>query len=397
MRHHKTLSATVVGRLIGLAMIALLAAALVSFQQFSSVRVIEAQALRQPRKVQPKRKSRPALPPIIPIFKHEHHRLPTTKLNCSDCHTIPNQTTPDVIAAATKKTIQGYPYHDSCLGCHRTTPPQFFRGAAPTICRVCHTRSSPRLTRGDLSPFPKRSEETITREFPGYFPHDQRDHKRVNCATCHMTDERASVAIPVGSNEVPYRPTSGTFKTLPSGHTACFKCHWQDEKPTKDDCAGCHLTPDAVAKKPRNLFSANAMEWFKSWPREWPKRLSLKFNHESKDHDDECTTCHDLAKIETLDILKADVPIAPCAKCHLQPTTPASIGKEMFEEDEDISEGRNNNPASREGRHTCTGCHTVVIGNMPPPCSHYLLFDDTYFSLEDYPKSAKQISERCRK
>ena len=45
----------------------------------------------------------------------------------------------------------------------------------------------------------------------------------------------------------------------------------------------------------------------------------------------------------------------------------------------------------------CTGCHTPAIGSLPPPCSHYLLFEDTYLRLEDYPKSAKQISERCKK
>jgi len=145
------------------------------------------------------------------------------------------------------------------------------------------------------------------------------------------------------------------------------------------------------------LLSANAKEWFRSWPREWPKRLSLKFNHESKDHDDECTTCHDLTRIETLDTLKAEVPIVKCVKCHLKPTSRTSIGKEMFDEDDDIAEGRNNNPASKEGKYTCTGCHTIAIGSMPPPCSHYLLFEDTYLKPEDYPKSAKQIAERCKK
>jgi hypothetical protein len=145
------------------------------------------------------------------------------------------------------------------------------------------------------------------------------------------------------------------------------------------------------------VFSAHALESFSRWTHEWPKRIALKFNHQSKDHDDECMTCHDITKIETLDILKAEVPIAPCAKCHLKPTTPASIGKEMFDEDEDIAEGRNNDPTSKEGKHTCTGCHSTVIGSLPPPCSHYLLFEDTYLSIEDYPKSAKQISERCKK
>jgi len=382
---------------IAWATLALLASIFFSHKLFSSIQVVEAQAGRQARKTRPKSPTEARLPLSLASFKHEHHRLPTTKLQCSDCHTILTQTAPDEIAAATKISIKGYPYHDSCLACHRVTPPQFFRGATPSICTVCHTRSSPRLTARDMHTFPKQNEQVIEKEFPGYFPHNQRDHKRVNCATCHMTDQRAYQTIPVGNSEAPFKPPAGTFKTSPSGHASCFKCHWKDEKPKKDDCAGCHLTPDTVAKNNRNLLSAIAVESFKHWPREWPKRISLKFNHESKDHDDECTTCHDIAKIETLDILKAAVPMAPCAKCHLKTTTPASLAKEIFEEDEDIAEGRNNDPRSKEGKHTCIGCHTTLIGSMPPPCSHYLLFEDTYFKLEDYPKSARQISERCKK
>jgi hypothetical protein len=38
-----------------------------------------------------------------------------------------------------------------------------------------------------------------------------------------------------------------------------------------------------------------------------------------------------------------------------------------------------------------------LIGSAPPPCSHYLLMGDRYFSVEDYPKSAKQLVERCKK
>jgi hypothetical protein len=397
VRQNDSFNDLVGGRLVTLAIFVLLAATFFSYQDSSAIRVVEAQARRQSRKTLPKRETQTRALLLASSFKHEHHRLPTTKLNCSDCHSIPTEAAPDVIAAATKLSIKGYPYHDSCLECHRRTPPQFFRGAAPSICTVCHTRSSARLTRRDVNPFPKRSEETIAREFPGYFPHGQRDHKRVNCGTCHMTDERAYVTIPVEGSELSFKPSAGTFKTSPSGHASCFKCHWEDEKPTKDDCAGCHLPPIQVAKKPRNVFSAHALESFSRWTREWPKRIALKFNHQSKDHDDECMTCHDITKIETLDILKAEVPIAPCAKCHLKPTTPASIGKEMFDEDEDIAEGRNNDPTSKEGKHTCTGCHSTVIGSLPPPCSHYLLFEDTYLSIEDYPKSAKQISERCKK
>lgn|GEM_PF-2329756 len=389
-----------IGRwLTALAVLVTVALIVFSSRYLSSNQVVTAQARRQQTKNRPKPKiGTQTQVKSAAVFKHESHREPKTNLICSKCHTIPARESPDEIAAATKSTIKGFPYHDSCLECHRRTSPQFFSGAAPTICTVCHTRSSPRLSARDVSKFPKQSDEVIEVEFPGYYPHDQRDHKRVNCATCHATDERAYLGITIGS-ETAFKPAEGTFKTSPSSHAACFKCHWQDEKPRKDDCAGCHLTPNEVALKPRNQLSANAREWFKSWPREWPKRLSLKFNHESRDHDEECATCHDLAKIETLDIVKAEVPIATCAKssCHISSTSRPSISKEMFEEDDDILEGRNNNPLSKLGQHTCTGCHTNVIGGTPPPCSHYLLFGDQYLKLEDYPKSAKQIAEQCKK
>ena len=396
MRLTKFFTANVGRCLIPLAILATLVITLCCcYQNFSSTPV-EAQARPKPGKARPK--VDPQTKSIRNTFSHETHRAPKTNLICSGCHTIPAREAPDEIAAGTKASIKGFPYHDSCLECHRRTSPLFFSGAAPVICTVCHTRSSPRLSARELHKFPKQSEQAMEVEFPGYYPHDHRDHKRVNCASCHVTDERAYVAIAIGG-EAAYKPPEGTFKTSPSGHAACFKCHWQDDKPKKDDCAGCHLMPDAVTRKPRNLLSPNALEWFKGWPRDWPKRLSLKFNHESKDHDEECTTCHDLTKIETLDLLKAEVPIGTCAKsnCHFSSTARPSISKEMFEEDDDIAEARNNNPLSQSGKYSCTGCHTNVIGGTPPPCSHYLLFGNQYLKLEDYPKSAKQIAERCKK
>jgi hypothetical protein len=58
----------------------------------------------------------------------------------------------------------------------------------------------------------------------------------------------------------------------------------------------------------------------------------------------------------------------------------------MFQEDEDIAEGRNNKPTDTAGTNTCSGCHTSLIGSASPPCSHYLLMGERYFSVEDYPK-----------
>jgi hypothetical protein len=342
-------------------------------------------------------------------FKHEDHRPPVAKLDCADCHTIPSPSAPDTIAAATKPSVEGFPYHDSCVRCHRQ---QFFRGASPAICTVCHTRSSPRLTARDLHPFPKQSEQAIAREFPGYFPHSlhqsviARDAKpardrvewrfarasfktfeeipaRVvdNCATCHLTDERAPIAIAVGGTEATFKPEAkGTFKTVPTGHASCFNCHWQSQKPLKDDCAGCHLSQGEYTKKKRaaaaeaalpGVLSPRAVEWFKTWPNSWPKRLSVKFRHDTPNHDIGCTACHiNITQMETLNIPKADVPIATCAPCHIS-TSPVlrkeggnlTIFSEMTEEAKDKDNKTN----------TCIGCHTTLIGRERPPCSHYLV------------------------
>lgn len=344
-------------------------------------------------------------------FKHEDHRQPVARLDCANCHTIPSPLAPDIVAAASKPSIEGYPYHDSCVRCHR---PQFFKGASPSICTVCHTRSSPRLTARDLHKFPKQSDQQRAREFPGYFPHsahqsvmarlalppapepnegrtfarasfkspeDAAPRLSENCATCHLPDERAPVLIAVGGTEASFKPEAkGTFKTIPSGHASCFNCHWQSQKPLKDDCAGCHLSPDEYTKKKRaasleaalpGVLSPRAVVWFKTWPRDWPKRLSLKFRHDTANHNIGCTTCHiNLTQMETLNIPKADVPIATCAPCHIS-TSPVlrreggnlTIFSEMTAEAKDPENKTN----------TCIGCHTSVIGRERPPCSHYLV------------------------
>lgn len=349
-------------------------------------------------------------------FKHIDHRQPKARLECSSCHIIPSaaplENIPPAappledkdpashaedVAAATKPGAKGYPYHDSCVRCHRA---QFFRGVAPPICTVCHTHATPRLTARDMHPFPKLSAKSIEAEFPGYFPHDR--HQAViarnqqppekwsfarailahsppqadepdNCATCHITDKRAMVEIPVGGNEKPFKPEAGTFKSVPTGHAACFNCHWQSQKPTKDECEGCHLTPDVVAKRKRatvvqaplpGLTSPNGAQWFKDWPREWPKRLSIKFNHESKNHNTfGCTTCHiNITQMETLNIPKADVPMTTCAQCHLKDAVEVktSLSREMT-------------ARKKDSKFVCTACHAAVIGRESPKCSHYLV------------------------
>lgn len=263
--------------------------------------------------------------------------------------------------------------------------------------------------------FPKLSGQAIAREFPGYFPHSL--HQSViaqhgkpasgddegwsfvhaafktkdsapaqvldNCATCHLTDERAPVAITVGGTEATFKPEAkGTFKTMPTGHASCFNCHWQSQKPVKNDCAGCHLSRLEYTKKKRatsieaplpGVLSANATQWFKTWPQDWPKRLSIKFRHETANHDIGCTTCHiNITQMETLNIPKADVPITTCAPCHVSNNSPVlrkgseilTFYMEMEKEKEDKDNKTN----------TCIGCHSTLIGREKPPCSHYLVF-----------------------
>ena len=340
------------------------------------------------------------------IFLHEHHRKDAKgqELACAGCHTIPALEFPNAIAAATRPTIKGFPYHDSCMECHRRTPPQFFRSSTPIVCTVCHTRSSPRLTAKEVLPFPK-PENVRSRELVGYFAHGSREHRNAtrDCSSCHLKDQRTPVSINATAGERDFVPSAGTFRILPAGHATCFaNCHWDKDEPKKDQCAGCHFTATVLATKEQ--LSPLAGELLRDWPRVWPRRLSLKFNHDSKNHREEdnpelvCTKCHDtIRQTERLEV--PDVKIGSCAdsQCHFERTSKTSIRKEMLAEDEDIADGRDNDPMSKAGANTCSGCHTKAGGGLPPPCSHYLLFEEKYFNITDYPKSARQLAERCRR
>ena len=357
-------------------------------------------------------------------FRHESHHPPKVKLECSYCHAIPSPTAPDRVTAATKLTsLKGYPYHDSCLPCHRRTPPQFFRGLNPAICTVCHTRASPRLTATEIQPFPKQGAQSIAREFPGYFPHGLHQSvmaqhrppptnmnaslllRRVSfgstdvekgtpndiCAFCHVRDERDAIELPLKGipKEANFeRVRADTFKTIPgdrdgNSHGYCFNCHWQAQKPTKDDCNGCHFLPsDYSARKLKSAqpaaLSSKHIAWFKDWPAGLPKRLSLKFRHnthtlspdgktESNNHDVGCTTCHvNINEMTTLSIPKADVQISACAQCHTK-TAAIPVGQTnkvtIFDEVNLKSDTSKN--------YVCVACHLSVIGREPTPCTHY--------------------------
>ena len=388
-----------------------MAVILFSYQCATSTVAIGAQKPRQQRRSRPKPKSpTPTQAKIASSFNHESHRAPKTKLNCTACHTIPSHEVPDEIVAATKSSIKGYPYHDSCLECHRRTPPQFFSGATPAICNVCHTRSGPRLTAREVYPqFPKRIDLTF-RQLPGYFPHEKHrpvisdlkkvaDLKQVSCKDCHRKDERTPVAFLVGGEEKTLTPGAGTFHVSPdlpndprSAHSSCFACHWEtnDEtkKPGKNNCSGCHLTQKDFAQKESSLLLPIRAAWFKDWPRDWPRRVSIKFRHERKEHLASCTSCH-ANIVETASLNTKHVSIGSCLKCHK--SEKPKIFEELEAEDEDSNVVTNKGLTSKDGKHTCSGCHTTLIGSAPPPCSHYKLDEDKYLT-GDFPK----VSERCK-
>ena len=375
------------------------------------------QAQRRSGQRKPATKSSPKATRDYSVFKHEDHRKDSKEkpLECSSCHIISFPSQPDRINAKTKpESKSSFPYHDSCFGCHRE---QVYRGNKPQICSVCHTRVSPRATANDLYahfPSPKLG-DVIRREFPGYYPHGlhesvfalnrsnrrgpfvnasfprtvAEDSTRDICATCHFADDRGAIPLPSSfqADATFKQIESDTFRTIPghsieNGHGFCFACHWQAQKPTHNDCNGCHLTSTDYKTRALTIIqppelSTNAINWFKDWPKDVPKRFSLKFRHnthtrspdgsEVNNHDLGCTTCHiNIAEMTTLNIPKADVPIAACGPCHSSlksiPTGPSTSGTIY-------SEITNKQDATK--KYTCVACHTSVIGREQPPCTHY--------------------------
>lgn len=245
--------------------------------------------------------------PRIDYSKFSHTTPAHRKDSCNSCHTSPSDNWQQVREHdAAFPDITDYPEHASCINCHRA---QFFNGARPVICSVCHTAVSPRsgaryLFENPAAPF-ALSEKGRTRptEFALNFPHDlhqdvmarlspadvpsigfvraafaqepARKEKPNSCSICHETYRPTHPAREVGAakpSETTTAKPSGTsakssvtpadtastlpdglLKTTPTGHDSCFNCHWQDggEKPLSTDCAGCHkLLPQAKLPAP---------------------------------------------------------------------------------------------------------------------------------------------------
>ena len=278
---------------------------------------------------------------------------------CENCHKIPSLGWQKVSAFP---DLKDFPGHDACVSCHRN---QFFKGARPQICSDCHVRTSPRDEARYAFPNP-----AAKLQFTIEFPHDRHqdviallrkvdqrnrvsNHARGaddkpqtfnNCTICHgPRSTPTGVAWPDA-----FVPKAETFKSAPTGHYACFNCHWKNQQPIATNCAGCHK----LAAAPFTQAIA-------------PTRISLKFMHdgggEKKVHVAECTTCHiNITKSATLRGLKPDVPITSCTECHNREGLRQDVSKELLAID-------------RNKSFVCVYCHTSNIGTQDPPASHYLI------------------------
>ena len=249
------------------------------------------------------------------------HSTPKHKATCNTCHKIQF---PD---------ITDYPSHDACVSCHR---PQFFRGARPPICSVCHSKTSPR----DEARYEFRNPASKL-QFNIDFPHDKHQDVIAQVRFAHASQNYNNCTICHGSR-------TATFKASPTDHASCFNCHWKSQEPVAANCNGCHK----LATTPFVLADA-------------PKRISAKFIHEGggdkKHHVAECTTCHiHITKSASLRGLKPDVPITACTECHNKDGLRQDLNKELVSIDKNRA-------------FVCVYCHEPSVGTLDAPASHYLI------------------------
>lgn len=337
--------------------------------------------------------------------------------SCDSCHTISRPNFSRVRDGDSNLfEVNDYPDHSSCINCHRQ---QFFRGARPEICSICHTNVSPRD--GSRFAFPKRDSirggAGDAAEFVINFPHDRhldamalhpgmrntvRDFGFVragfarqdetvaadSCSVCHKTYQ------PKGDSESDYvkQPEKeleknelrteefwfkrGMLKTTETGHASCFSCHWQEGgvEPLSSDCAGCHKIASGAQAVKSRLLKIDAAPDHPSVKGElkgemlesWKLRRAARFRHEVSSHStQDCATCHVgiTASNGAGDVLY--VPIQTCAsstsRCHGSTRVPYNIISRELEK------------KRADAGFDCTKCH-VNLGREGPPASHTGLF-----------------------
>jgi hypothetical protein len=325
------------------------------------------------------------------------HNIQAHRRECNSCHKFPSGNWKQVRKGDEAfPDITDYPKHESCLNCHRQ---QFFRGTPPVICSICHTNPSP--NNSTRHPFPNPREifdlsakgRRAVSDFVISFPHDKhidivsqngnRDSEIVNaaftrekrwrgeesCSVCHQTyqpqgksDDEYVMKPPAKLGEA-FWLKKGTFKTVPISHAKCFTCHSTETGvlPAPTNCATCHSLKPAETKTDFDAKVAAGMSITdKIMLTAWRKRdSSATFRHEFSSHSElECTTCHNVQTMNTLNAQTKKVNVNSCSPCHITATSDDG-GILNFE----IDQKKTNT------NFQCVKCH-LSYGKSPVPESH---------------------------
>jgi hypothetical protein len=348
------------------------------------------------------------------------HNNPPHQQQCDSCHKFPSSNWKQIRKGDEAfADVTDYPEHSSCLSCHRQ---QFFRGATPSICSVCHVDPSPRNSARYPFPNPRPIFDASAKgqsefsEYKVYFPHEKhegmfgqarpsieperfarlvmasfqqestakgqetRPTKNSSCLKCHQdykpqgeSDEEFVTKPPKDLPETAFWLKKGTFKTTPQEHALCFTCHSQEGGliPAATDCGTCHklLSPAQIVARrethgdfdPKMAAAMGITD--KTTLEKWRRREAVKFRHEWVIHADlSCTDCHNTAKVNTLDQKGPEVPVLSCggsgSGCHITATS-----------DEGGALNTEFDQKKADPVFQCTKCH-AFLGKRPAPESH---------------------------
>ena len=367
--------------------------------------------------------TRPAAGQKRPDYTKFSHQAAAHRLACNSCHKFPTANWKKVrTGAAAFPDITDYPEHASCLSCHRQ---QFFQGAQPAICTVCHTNPSPRDSSRHPFPNPREIFDTakvapgFVSEFGISFPHDKHidivgqnqepfqegrpdgpgerrgfrfvrvslqqkpepakeESDPKSCAVCHLTyqpqgegDEEFVTKPPKNLPETAFWLKKGTFKTSPTSHATCFTCHSEDSglKPAPTDCATCHtLLPPAQQVRTdtaRDDFDPKQAVTMgvkdRATLEKWSRRDTARFRHEWLPHAG--LSCTSCHTVATMNTRDEKTKKVPILSCG-----GAGSGCHIEATDEGIL-NLEVNKKKADSTFTCTKCH-VNNGSKAAPESH---------------------------